>query len=333
MRRWLLIIGSLVVVVIAFVAYIELQTPPPKGGTNFEPTPAPPPPNTAEVNSQQLHPGESAFVKSYDSKTHQLSNEFRAATYDPQPDGTINMTQPDADFFLGGGQVLRIHGETGMVFDPNAAGGKMQGQSQMPSRGNMQHCVLRLFKAVSDTVPQFTCWVNNLAFDNDKTTIATQDCDIPDASGNLVHVPFDQVPVHVIGIDYDFDGRGLTIIWNERDRHLEKLTIAHGEQLIIKHPNAMGGDEKEGEKGTTRPSEVPAEYEVPGERGPVTLPSSPVSSGGWGEGGVRGDRADTARLCGGVGAALRDADGPIALVSTSPDDATSAIGSALNAAP
>jgi lipopolysaccharide export system protein LptA len=315
MRRWLLIIGSLVVVVIAFAAYIELQTPPPAGGTVFQPTPAPPPPNTNNEDSQTLHDGTDGFVKSYDSKTKQLANEFRAATYEPQPDGTINMTQPDADFFLGGGQVLRIHGETGMVVDPNAAGGKLQGQSQMPSRGNMQHCVLRLFKAASDTVPQFTCWVNNLAFDNDTTTIVTQDCDLPDGHGNLVHTPFDQVPVHVIGIDYDFDGRGLTIKWNERDRHLEKLIIAHGEQLIIKHPNTMGGDEKGGEKGTTRPSDVPPADEVPGERGPVTLPSSPVSSGQFG------------------GGPLRDADGPIALVSTSTDDATSAIGSALNPAP
>ena len=312
MRPTLLIIGSIVLMVIAFVAYIELQTPPPKGGTQFQPTAAPPPPNTADVNSQQLHPGDHPFIKSYDSKTHQLANEFRADTYDPQPDGTINMTKPDADFFLGGGQVLKIEGETGVVVDPNAAGGKVQGQSEMPSRGNMQHCVLRLFNKVFDTVPQFTCWVNNLAFDNDTTTIVTQDCDLADGHGNLVHTPFDQVPVHVIGIDYDFDGRGLTIKWNERDRHLERLEIAHGEQLIIKHPNAMGGGDKGEEKGSTRPSDVAPADEVPGERGPVTLPSSPVSSGQFWDG------------------ALRDSDGPIELVSTSPEDATSAIGSAIN---
>jgi lipopolysaccharide export system protein LptA len=286
MRPTLLIIGSIVLIAIAFTAYILLQTPPPKGGVQFEPIAAPPPPNTDDVDTQTLHPGTAAFMKSYDSKTHQLANQFRADTYDPKPDGTIDMTNPEAEFFLGGGQMLRINGETGNVVDPNSAGGKLQGQSQTPSRGKMQHVVLRLFKAVNDKLPQFTCYVNNLAFDNDTTRIATEDCDIPDMQGNLVHTPADQVPVHVVGIDYDFDGRGLTIKWNERDRHLERLEIAHGEQLIIKHPNGLNAQAR-----------------------PTTAPATPLAQ-------TIGLRSQGA-LC--------DADGPIALVSTSPDAAGSAL--------
>jgi lipopolysaccharide export system protein LptA len=286
MRQGLLIVGTIVVIAIAFTAYVLLQTPPPAGGTVFTPVDAPPPPGSDHIVSQTLHKGTNAFMKSYDSKTHQLANQFRADTYDPKPDGTIDMTNPEAEFFLGGGQMLRINGETGNVVDPNSAGGKLQGQSQTPSRGKMQHVILRLFKAVNDKEPQFTCWVNNLAFDNDTTTIATEDCDIPDSQGNLVPTAADQVPVHVIGIDYDFDGRGLTIKWNERDRHLERLEIAHGEQLIIKHPGALNVDSK----STTQPA---------------TQPASPVAS---------------SQLNG----PLRDDDGPIALVSASPDAGVSA---------
>ena len=293
MRATLLIIGTIVVIAIAFTAYILLQTPPPKGGTVFQPTDAPPPPNSESVDSQTLHPGENVFMKSYDSKTHQLSNQFRAETYNPKPDGTIDMTKPEAQFFLGGGQMLQINGETANVVDPNSAGGKLQGQSQTPSRGKMQHCILRLFKAVGDTEPQFTCWVNNLAFDNDTTRIATEDCDIPDSQGNLVHTTADQVPVHVIGIDYDFDGRGLFIKWDERDRHLERLEIAHGEQLIIKHPGALN----DAEKPTTAPANSL----------PVTMPTTPDVS-------VRSIEP------------LSDADGPIELASASPDAVASAIG-------
>ena len=41
---------------------------------------------------------------------------------------------------------------------------------------------------------------------------------------------------------YEFDGRGLTIRWNDRDRRLELLEIAHGERLIVKEPGALGMD-------------------------------------------------------------------------------------------
>ncbi len=51
------------------------------------------------------------------------------------------------------------------------------------------------------------------------------------------HVDADQVPVLLDGDDYRFDGKGLVIRWNERDRRLQLLEVAHGERLEIKHPN------------------------------------------------------------------------------------------------
>ena len=53
------------------------------------------------------------------------------------------------------------------------------------------------------------------------------------------HVEADQVPVVLRGEDYDFDGRGLVIRWNERDRRLQLLEIAHGEKLIDQAPELV----------------------------------------------------------------------------------------------
>ena len=145
----------------------------------------------------------------------ELASQFGATDYDPQKDGTTNMTHPQAIFYMGGGSKLQLDGETGNVVVPNTVNGKIQGQSQTPTRGKLRHVILKLFKNTADTEPQFTCWLNNVAFDNDTFRIATEAADIPDATGKLVPTPADEVPVHVEGIDYDFDGRGLYIKWNE----------------------------------------------------------------------------------------------------------------------
>ena len=43
------------------------------------------------------------------------------------------------------------------------------------------------------------------------------------------------MPVTVRGRDYDFDGRGLRIQWNELNQRLQLLEIAHGESLTVKN--------------------------------------------------------------------------------------------------
>src|SRR6185369_13823696 len=92
------------------------------------------------------------------------------------------------------------------------------------------------FEPVDATEPTIVAKMNNAAFDNDTFRIATEAFDDP-ATGQ--HVDADQVPVIVRGRDYDFDGRGLVIKWNERDRKLQLLQIEHGESLTIKNPSAL----------------------------------------------------------------------------------------------
>ena len=239
MRSALLIIGSAVFVAIAFCIYLLIQAAPSApNGTIIQAVPTSAPVITTQ-DAQSFHAGTDPWLKSFDGNT-----EFRAKSYTPHQDGVIDMVAPQARFFLGGGAVLTIDGETGYMVDPNSTAGKMQGQSLQPTRGQMQHVVLKKFNAIGDAIPQFTCWLNNVSFDNATTTIVTDECDIPDASGKLVHTPADEVPVHVVGIDYDFDGRGLYIKYDERDRKLQRLEIAHGEKLVIKHPSENQGSSK-----------------------------------------------------------------------------------------
>ena len=56
------------------------------------------------------------------------------------------------------------------------------------------------------------CAVNNLSFDNDTFLLATEE--FKDASGNIIAA--DEVPVTIRGDEYDFDGRGMVMHWDER---------------------------------------------------------------------------------------------------------------------
>src|SRR5256885_6656080 len=76
--------------------------------------------------------------------------------------------------------------------------------------------------------------MNNASFDQETFRIQTESYE---RNGKII--PADQVEVQVRGRDYDFNGRGLDIRWNERDRRLQQLEIAHGEQLTAKHPQAI----------------------------------------------------------------------------------------------
>ena len=107
--------------------------------------------------------------------------------------------------------------------------------TEAPSRGKLHNVVISLFEPTDADEPNLVARMNNAAFDNDTFRIATE----PYADGNGNTVEADQVPVVVRGKDYDFDGRGLVIRWNERDRKLQLLEIAHGQSLTVKNPSAL----------------------------------------------------------------------------------------------
>jgi hypothetical protein len=185
-----------------------------------------------------LGQGEGAWVKQFDERTGRMSSQFRGAQYDRQPDGTVKVIRPESEFFLADGQVLHIEGETGVVAVPESLKpGKDQvfsGPSRPPTRGDLKSVHIRLFKDGTTTTPTLTCVMDNATFDNETFRIFTRDAVIDGKA-----VPADEIPVTLRGVDYDFDGRGLIIRLNERDRRLEYLEVTHGNRLVVKNPSKL----------------------------------------------------------------------------------------------
>jgi lipopolysaccharide export system protein LptA len=251
MRSAILIFLTVVALVGAFVAYTMLQPQRAHRATGpnvSAPSVPAPPPATAPANqSMPVTSGDDVFVERYDNETGQLASRFRASRYDPQPDGTVHVEHPEAEFFLNSRdrdasgqpvrQVLRLRGEKGdIVVPPTPGGSQAMNRPQMPSRGKLYNVNVSLFNSTTAKRPTLVCRVNNLAFDNDTFRIATDS--FTDAQGRTIDA--DRVPVYMTGDDYDFEGRGLTIMWDEKERHLQLLEVARGQMLTVKKPGAFG---------------------------------------------------------------------------------------------
>jgi len=92
----------------------------------------------------QQHVGDvdNVWVRSYDAKTGELSNEFRAVKYKPTRGGEVKVDRPEAKFYMGKAeprQVMVLTGDTGTVIVPTSSTPKQRtrgGPSQAPpSRG------------------------------------------------------------------------------------------------------------------------------------------------------------------------------------------------------
>jgi len=198
--------------------------------------PAPVLQKNSDPNERIIGAGENVWVKSFD-KNNRLANEFRAAKYDPQGD-LVNVTRPQARFYLDDGAVLLIDAAHGQVVIPAGTGQRetmRDSRGQAPTRGELYDVTLSLLKTVDATDPILRCTMNNIVFDNDTFRIATEA--FTDASGQTI--PAERVPVTIRGQDYDFDGYGLVIRWNEVDQRLQLLEVARGDRLVVKNPGAL----------------------------------------------------------------------------------------------
>lgn len=247
MRSSLILLGTILLLAGGFFVYVSLQTStPPKRSSNSQPLPLVLPPTTQAGGGLVVGQGEDVWVKTFDDKTGQVAFQFRSTRYDPQPDGAVRVERPQAELFTGGEnpQLIRIEGASGRVVMASevAQRGQIRGrESGVPRRGELNDVTISLFDQSDLSRALLTCRVNNVAFDNDTFRIATEG--YTDAGRE---VPADQVPVVVRGQDFDFDGRGLTIRWNETDRRLQLLEIAHGESLTIKSPRMLQAFDRAG---------------------------------------------------------------------------------------
>ncbi len=199
-------------------------------------------------------PGKNVWVKKFDEHTAKLASRFRAGDYAPRRDGWMVVTRPQAQFFMKDGRAISVEGERGEVImdDGHKKGmAALGGTRDTPSRGRLFGVTVKLYHDIARPEeqlddefvasgsrkapkPALTITLNNASFDNQTFKIYSEGY-----GKGKGHVAADQVPVVLKGDDYDFYGRGMVIRWNERDRRLQLLEIAHGEKLIIKRPSAF----------------------------------------------------------------------------------------------
>ncbi|MGN6625117.1 MAG: hypothetical protein ACTHLN_00735, partial [Tepidisphaeraceae bacterium] len=249
MRSVVMLIVVLVVLVGGFAVFMLTQ------GTTKEykvqqiasPTtlPRPVPATQGDV---KLGAGNEVWIQGFNKKTGELTNEFRADRYDPPVGNRVHVIHPDSRFYENNGQVMTVTAEYGdMVM---AEGARKPGQieaisNQPPQNGVLHNVTLGLLENAEATVPILTAKLPILAFDNDTLRMNTIDW----KNGDVL-VPADQVPVTVRGRDYDFDGQGLVLRYNQRDQRLEFLQVAHGKRLLIKNTQAFAPG------STTQPDET-----------------------------------------------------------------------------
>lgn len=249
MRTALLILATIVLCALGFGAYLLFQ---PASMRTAATESMPRPMNTTFLTQQQANedgltvgPGEGPWVRQFDS-SGRLANAFRATKYDPQRGGMVKVAEPEMVFFMKDGRRLKLRGHDGDVFvregggagkgkgGAAAAGPMGGGPTRPPSRGRLNDVRIEMFEAPSDADPALTLTMNNVAFDNDTFRIATEP--YTDETGRPR--AGDEVPVTIRSREdkYEFDGRGLTIRWNDRDDRLEMLEVTHGERLLVNDP-------------------------------------------------------------------------------------------------
>ncbi len=267
MRSTLIAVVSLLVMGLVFWLYLSMQPPPrPSGQAGQQP------PSTATLSQGQriagaVGRGQGVWVATLDQKSGQLLSRFRAKEYNPQGDDRVRVVAPEAEFYLGSDrqQVIRIRGHSGIVTlqqAPQRVSASFNSgentSAQPPSRGQLKDVVIDLFNTPQDMdhdAPALRVTMNNAAFDNESFRIFTEAY-----QEEAKTVAADRVPVVLRGRDYDFEGQGLTVRWNERDRRLEMLQIHHGGTLRIKHPPAAltGKSATSTQTATTQPASRPA---------------------------------------------------------------------------
>ncbi len=237
MRSILVICATIVLIAVGFFAYLWFQPAVAERPINkiAARQAASRPTSTQKISG--LGSIDSAWILRIDPKTGELASRFRGDRYDPQSGNVVLVDHPEAEFFSNDGkQRIHIGGQKGRVHVAGVAAnqkpGTFAGKMEAPSRGLLEDVVVTIFEPSDARDPSVTIRMNNASFDNDAFRLETQSFMDP-ATGKQVDA--DQVPVELRGTDYDFDGRGLVLLWNERDRKLQLLEIAHGERLTIKN--------------------------------------------------------------------------------------------------
>ena len=242
MRSFILVVVAGFLLSMGGLVYFWLQPSGGRRGGVVVNIPSAPVTLTPNDSGSPLGNGDDVVMKKYDQRTGELASEFLAKEYKPQRGGKIAVRDATARFHMTNGQILQIHGETGLFtgdkVQPDQKGGA-PARAQAPSRGHLEDVTLKILDAAERET--MTIVMNNASFDSESSTIFTEAYTDPvngqEVRGDQVKVTIRSAETNPAG--YDFDGRGLRIAWNERDRRLAKLDVAHGEMLVVKNPKGF----------------------------------------------------------------------------------------------
>ncbi len=237
MLRSLIIIGSPLLLVGVLFYLIVLRAQPNSAGTVAADNGVEASKVRPTVSKSGFGPGSRPYTEIIEHG--RVTSEFKADEYTPQKDGSFSVTNPVYIMFLSDGQRLHVAGDSGVI-NCDTAGSPdspmLSGANAQPKNGWLHNVRIELFHENETVHPSLWMETNNIHFDNDTLRIFTESYTDP-ATGQ--HVDGDQVPVTMRGDDYEFDGNGLTVWWNNKSRRLQRLEIAHGKRLEIKNPTKI----------------------------------------------------------------------------------------------
>lgn len=180
------------------------------------------------------------WAQSIDAKTQRIINEFSSDDVAPRPDGSVDVVRPRARFYGRNNGIVTLEGSTGHVFYTQAGernDSKALGTST-PTSGELRDVTIRFFEKTLEEDPTIVVTVPAVRFDANSNRISTIDC-VVKGQGYAA----EQVPVTMRGRDFDFDGQGLSVAWNDRAEMLDQLEITKGNRLLVRDISKFIGEE------------------------------------------------------------------------------------------
>ncbi len=238
MRSAILFVVALLAVVGGFAVYWMLQSP--------ESTVAPvaprsqqrmsAAPTTSPSGGGPFGPGRDAWMDHY-NKDGLRTSRLRFKGYRMSEDGRLLVEKPEAEFFMGDGQMIRLLAETGLVVTQEGVSRARNVPPGMefnksPRSGDLRNVTLLIYPRPGAARPTLTLTTNNVSFDNETFRIANEAYD--DAGGSRIAA--ENVPVTIRGDEYELDGSGLNLQYNEVAGRIDYLRLEKGRRLLVRNP-------------------------------------------------------------------------------------------------
>jgi len=278
MRRFGLIIFSLVVIAAGFVVYLKMQ---PSIRVSDRPSPAAAPGETAPtgIPGTLIQPGEDAWVNQYNAAGH-LVYRFKAHEFKNYADGKADLQNPQAEVFRSSGEVIRIEGQDGTFHaDPGADSNAFKGAPLRPPHdGYLNQVTVKVFPSIAARdaqTPTLTLNTSNARFDAATNRLFTESFS---EAGKTYSS--DEVPVTMVGHDLNqhrdtfiFHGSGLVMYWSERDDRIKSLEIAHGKDMVIYDMSLLATGKKNKADKQQSPGNTSSDHAAPA----PAIPAAPLA--------------------------------------------------------